>query len=81
MISLAIALLVLTPLKYYIPGSAGNTETRRELQALKIRTDSLEQELKYKNVYFEGLKRALGTNVITKDTANLKIPGTGTSNE
>src|SRR5262249_14989983 len=42
MVSLTVALLVLTPLKYYIPGY-GNRDTRTELQVLKIRTDSLQQ--------------------------------------
>ena len=74
MIGLAIALLVLTPLKYYVPGRSRNSDTRRELQVLKIRTDSMEQALKYKEVYLEGLKKALSSDAITKDTVNLKIP-------
>jgi hypothetical protein len=81
MIGLAITLLVLTPLKYYIPGSSGNSETRKELQALKIRTDSMEQALKYKDAYLDGLKKALATDAIIKDTTNLKVPKTGISNE
>ena len=81
MIGLAITLLVLTPLKYYIPDSSGNSEKRRELQALKIRTDSMEQALKYKGAYLDGLKKALATDAIIKDTTNLKVPKTGISNE
>jgi len=74
MIGLSIALLVLTPLKYYIPGSSRNSDTRRELQMLKIRTDSMEQALKYKEAYLEGLKKALSPEGVTKDTATLKAP-------
>src|SRR5690349_17278606 len=51
MIGLAVALLVLTPLKYYIPGTGINSDSRRELQFLKMRTDSMEQALKYKEAY------------------------------
>ena len=74
MIGLAIALLLLTPLKYYIPGSSHNSDARRELQMLKIRTDSMEQALKYKEAYLEGLKKALSPDAVTKDTTDLKIP-------
>jgi hypothetical protein len=81
MIGLTVALLVLTPLKYYIPGSTVNTDSRRELQTLKIRTDSLEQALKYKDVYLDGLKKALGADDITRDTTNLKVPKTDISND
>lgn len=81
MIGLTIALLVFTPLKYYIPGSAGNSQTRKQLQVLKIRTDSLEQELKYKNTYLEGLKKAWGTNDNIRDTASLKVKKQDISND
>ncbi|MEO8711442.1 MAG: hypothetical protein ABI405_04925 [Parafilimonas sp.] len=81
MIGLTVALLVLTPLKYYIPGSTVNTDSRRELQTLKIRTDSMEQALKYKEVYLDGLKKALGADAITKDTTTLKVPKTDISND
>ncbi len=81
MVGLTVALLVLTPLKYYIPGSSVNGESRRELQILKIRTDSLEQALKYKDVYLDGLKKALGADAVTKDTTTLKVPKNDISND
>lgn len=81
MIGLTVALLVLTPLKYYIPGSSVNTDSRRELQTLKMRTDSMEQALKYKDVYLNGLKKALGADAIIKDTTTLKVPKTDISND
>ncbi len=81
MVGLTVALLVLTPLKYYIPGSSANSDSRRELQTLKIRTDSMEQALKYKDAYLDGLKKALGEGAVTIDTATLKIPGTDISND
>ncbi|MBV9963400.1 MAG: hypothetical protein JO072_14235 [Parafilimonas sp.] len=81
MVGLTVALLVLTPLKYYIPGSSENGEARRELQTLKIRTDSMEQALKYKDTYLDGLKKALGAGNAIADTATLKIPKTEVSND
>ncbi len=81
MIGLTVALLVLTPLKYYIPGSAGSSEARRELQTLKMRTDSLEQALKYRDNYFNGLKKALGADELNKDTTSLKVPKNSISND
>jgi len=81
MVGLTVALLVLTPLKYYIPGSSENGEARRELQILKIRTDSIEQALKYKDTYLDGLKKALGAGNITVDTTTLKISKTDITND
>ena len=81
MIGLTVALLVLTPLKYYIPGASANNDSRRELQSLKMRTDSLEQALKYKDNYLNGIKKALGADAITKDTAQLTVTKTDISND
>ena len=55
LVGLTIALIAFTPLKYYIPGY-GTKESQTALQLLKIRTDSLEQTLHYKEQYLEGLK-------------------------
>src|SRR5215831_9238300 len=61
LISLTVALLVFTPLKYYIPGYGNNTD-RAQLQALKMRTDSLEQAIIYKDEYLNNIKKVLGTS-------------------
>ena len=50
LVGLTIALIAFTPIKYYIPGY-GTRESRTALQLLKIRTDSLEQSIKYKDQY------------------------------
>jgi len=81
MIGLAVALLVLTPLKYYIPGTGINSDSRRELQFLKMRTDSMEQALKYKEAYMENIKKVLGGETTAKDTTLLQLPKTGISND
>ena len=81
MIGLTVALLVLTPLKYYIPGTGADSDSRRELQVLKMRTDSIEQALKYKQDYIDGIKKALGPDTLTKDTISLKVPKTDISHD
>ena len=52
LVGLTIALIAFTPIKFYIPGY-GTRESRTALQVLKIRTDSLEQSLRYKDQYLE----------------------------
>lgn len=79
---LTVALLVLTPLKYYIPGTGTNNESRRELQSLKMRTDSMERALQYKEAYLDGIRKALGAeNGVTKDTTVLVTPKNDISND
>ena len=71
---LTVAIIVFTPLKLYIPGF-GDVNNTRELRELKIRTDSLEQAVQYKDQYLQGLKGALGgTAAVKLDTTALKLP-------
>ena len=73
---LTVALIVFTPLKLYIPGY-GDLNNTKELRELKIRTDSLEQEVRYRDQYFEGLRNVLeGSSTVKVDTTALKIPKT-----
>lgn len=74
LVGLTISLIAFTPLKYYIPGY-GTKESRTALQLLKIRTDSLEQSIHYKEQYLEGLKKVLSEgNSNQLDTIPLKLP-------
>jgi len=74
LVGLTIALIAFTPLKYYIPGY-GTKESQTALQLLKIRTDSLEQTLHYKEQYLEGLKKVLSEgNAKQLDTLPLVLP-------
>ena len=71
---LTVALIVFTPLKLYIPGY-GDLNNTKELRELKIRTDSLEQEMRYRDQYFQSLKNVLqGSSTVKMDTTALKIP-------
>ena len=53
LVGLTIALIVFTPLKYYLPGVGyGNAKQIKEFKMLKIRTDSMEDALQYKQQYW-----------------------------
>lgn len=81
LVGLTIALIAFTPLKYYIPGY-GTRESRTALQVLKLRTDSLERAVRYKDQYLDGVKKALsgnGTRVL--DTVPVAVPGQATSSD
>jgi hypothetical protein len=81
LVGLTIALIAFSPLKYYIPGY-GTKESRTALQLLKIRTDSLEQAIRYKEQYMEGVKKVLSGNTpATLDTVPLVLPKLESSND
>ena len=75
LVGLTIALIVFTPLKYYLPGVGyGNARQIREYKMLKIRTDSMEEALKYKQQYYDDLQKVLQGNVPKLDTNKLLLP-------
>ncbi|MFT4023794.1 MAG: hypothetical protein QM664_08445 [Flavihumibacter sp.] len=78
---LTVALIVFTPLKLYIPGY-GSANATRELRQLKIRTDSLEQEMEYRDKYLQDIKKVLqGDASVKLDTTSLNIPATETTTD
>ncbi|MBC7850106.1 MAG: hypothetical protein H7Y31_10235 [Chitinophagaceae bacterium] len=71
---LTVALIVFTPLKLYIPGY-GDKNATSELRELKIKTDSLETAVKYKEQYLQNVMNVLQGDAATKlDTTLLNIP-------
>jgi len=75
LVGLTVALIVFTPLKYYIPGASTDYKTASELRELKYRVDLAEKENKEKAQFIEGIKKALsGTGNIQRDTVTLTIP-------
>ena len=71
---LTVALIVFTPLKLYIPGY-GDINATKELRDLKMKTDSLETAMKYKDQYLQSMKSVLqGDASIKLDTTILDIP-------
>ena len=78
---LTVALIVFTPLKYYIPGY-GNVQVDRQYRQLKYRTDSLERQVDYQAQYIDGLKKVLTGNIAVRlDTTTLKVPKQEESND
>jgi hypothetical protein len=74
LVGLTIGLIAFTPLKYFIPGY-GTKDSKAALQLLKIRTDSLERSIQYKDQYLLGLKEILSEGNTQKlDTTMLPIP-------
>lgn len=75
LVGLIIALLVFTPLKYYLPGAGyGDAKQIREYKMLKIRTDSMEQALHYRQQYYDDLQKVLKGNLPALDTHKLSLP-------
>jgi hypothetical protein len=82
LVGLTIMLFLFTPLKYYIPGEGASRQNKIELQTLKMRTDSLEQAIKYKDQYLNSIRQVLtGNNSVPIDTTNLKVPKPEISND
>src|SRR3954462_1079940 len=81
LVGLTVALIVFTPLKYYIPGY-GNVRMDREYRQLKYVTDSLEKQVSYQSQYIDGLKNVLKGNTDVKlDTVQLQVPKEEESND
>lgn len=79
---LTVALIVFTPIKYYLPGVGyGDARQVKEFRQLKIRTDSMENALKYKQRYFDDINRVLQGKVPVLDTNKLNLPKMDNSNE
>jgi hypothetical protein len=80
-VGLTAALIVLTPLKYYIPGY-GSAKISREYRQLKYLTDSLEKQVKYQTQYIESIKSVMSGEIeLKRDTTQLKVPEVEESNE
>ena len=75
LVGLTVALLVFTPLRYYVPGY-GSGSDKRELITLKLQVDSLEQQMKYRDKYLENIQNVLRetTATVPLDTTQLNIP-------
>jgi hypothetical protein len=75
LVGLIIALLVFTPLKYYLPGAGyGNAKQKKQYEVLSYRTDSLEKALQYKQKYYDDLHKVLKGNLPGLDTTKLELP-------
>ena len=75
MVGITASLIIFTPLKYYLPGVGyGNAQQVKEYRDLKMRTDSMENALKYQHQYFDNLQKVLQGNISRLDTNKLSLP-------
>ena len=82
LVGLTVALIVFTPLKYYIPGSGTDYKSVTELKQLKYRVDELEKQNAYNEQYIDGIKKALsGDKTVALDTVKLNVPKPEISND
>ncbi|MBC7949214.1 MAG: hypothetical protein H7Y42_15115 [Chitinophagaceae bacterium] len=81
LVGLTVALIIFTPLKYYIPGY-DDLKIGREYQLMKYRADSLERQVSYQEKYIDGIKKVMQGGVpSTLDTATLQLPKDDISND
>lgn len=74
LVGLTVALIVFTPVKYYIPGY-GNAKADREYRQLKYITDSLDRQLSYQTQYINSLKKVFaGDTEMKLDTTQIQVP-------
>ena len=81
LVGLTVALVVFTPLKYYIPGY-GSASIGREYRQLKFVTDSLEKQVNFQAQYINDVKKVLSGDVnLSLDTTQLELPQEEFSND
>ena len=74
LVGLTVALIVFTPLKYYIPGY-DDLKIGREYQQMKYRVDALEKQVENQAKYIDNVKKVLSGDVsATLDTIQLQMP-------
>lgn len=80
LVGLTVALIAFTPLKLYIPGF-GDARQVKEYQGLKLKTDSIERALIYKQQYIDNIQKILKGEMIKQDTTLLKFKKVKKSND
>lgn len=74
LVTITVATVVFTPLRYYIPGY-GDLKQRKEFIKLKMRTDSLENAVNARDQYLNSIKQVISGEFSGKlDTTLLKVP-------
>ncbi len=82
LVGLTASLIIFTPLKYYLPGVGyGNVKQIKEYRDLKMRTDSMDQALKYHQQYFNNIQKVLQGTIPKLDTTSLTLPKMETSDD
>ena len=76
LVGLTVALIVVTPLKYYIPGANTDYKAAAELRELKYQVDKASNEMRLLEQRDIGLRNGplRGDKTIVLDTTLLKVP-------
>ena len=80
LVGLTVALIAFTPLKLYIPGF-GDAKQAKVYQGLKLKADSIERTLIYKQQYIDNVQKVLRGDFLKKDTAPLRLKEIEKSND
>ena len=74
LVGVTVALIVFTPVKYYIPGY-GSAKMGREYRQLKYITDSLEKQVAQQSQFINSLQKVFAGNTEIKlDTTQIQLP-------
>lgn len=76
LVGLTVALIVFTPLKYYIPGASTDYKSAMELRQLKYQVDEANKQIRLLQQFDAGLRNGplKGNSAVTLDTTILKVP-------
>lgn len=81
LVGLTVALIVFTPLKYYIPGY-DDLKVGREYRQMKYRVDELENQVTNQARYIDNIKKVLSGDATQKlDTTQLNLPKDEVTND
>ena len=83
LVGLTVALIVFTPLKYYIPGTNTDYKSAMELRQLKYQVDEANKQIRLLQQFDAGLRKGplMGENTVKLDTLKLDLPKDETSND
>jgi hypothetical protein len=76
LVGLTVALIVFTPLKYYIPGASTDYKSAMELRQLKYQVDEANKQIRLLQQFDAGLRNGplKGNSTVQLDTTILKVP-------
>jgi hypothetical protein len=83
LVGLTVALIVFTPLKYYIPGTNTDYKSAMELRQLKYQVDEANKQIRLLQQFDVMLRSGplKGNNTVMLDTTKLDVPKEETTND
>ena len=83
LVGLTVALIVFTPLKYYIPGTNTDYKSAMELRQLKYQVDEANKQIRLLQQFDTGLRNGplKGSSTVILDTTKLDVPKEETTND